>query len=290
MNRNQILDYIREPTLLHPASVDDLAGLISRYPYFQGAYVLLARVFKQNNDLRFDEALKDAAVHSPDRIRLYEVLHLNENEKSNTNFQKFPEAEPLGQSEAPPVMIPEPKTPKDIRLEPVDPEPLLTDQTWPPSSEQDLISEILHYPEIDKGIFEDTEKESLSPQGELQYSFFEWLQKISASIPIEQGRKTSGQEPEREASKKSRHELIEQFILAEPKISRPVKTEFFSPVSMAKKSVEDRHDIVTETLARVFENQGNTDKAIQIYKKLSLQYPAKSRYFAALIEKLENQT
>lgn len=46
-------------------------------------------------------------------------------------------------------------------------------------------------------------------------------------------------------------------------------------------------DIVTEAMAEVWEKQGNSVKAIDIYNKLSLLEPAKSTYFAAKIEDLK---
>ena len=45
-------------------------------------------------------------------------------------------------------------------------------------------------------------------------------------------------------------------------------------------------DNVTETLAKIFINQGYPERAIDIYTKLSLHYPEKSAYFASLIENL----
>ena len=49
-------------------------------------------------------------------------------------------------------------------------------------------------------------------------------------------------------------------------------------------------DLVTETLARIYEQQGNHAKAIATYRELALKYPAKSAYFAALVQKLEGRT
>ncbi|MBR5924087.1 MAG: hypothetical protein IKZ60_01385 [Bacteroidales bacterium] len=47
-------------------------------------------------------------------------------------------------------------------------------------------------------------------------------------------------------------------------------------------------DFCTETLAQIYADQGYPDQAIQIYSRLSLRFPEKSAYFAALIEKLKN--
>ena len=50
---------------------------------------------------------------------------------------------------------------------------------------------------------------------------------------------------------------------------------------------EEGFDLCTETLAGIYAEQGYLNEAKQIYSKLSLRYPEKSVYFAALIEKLD---
>jgi hypothetical protein len=45
--------------------------------------------------------------------------------------------------------------------------------------------------------------------------------------------------------------------------------------------------VVTEAMAEVWEKQGNKEKAVAIYTKLSLLDPSKSVYFAAKIEELK---
>ena len=40
--------------------------------------------------------------------------------------------------------------------------------------------------------------------------------------------------------------------------------------------------MVTETLARIYEQQGNFVKAAEAYRKLALKVPEKAAYFAAL--------
>jgi len=46
-------------------------------------------------------------------------------------------------------------------------------------------------------------------------------------------------------------------------------------------------DVVTESMAEVWLKQGNKQKALEVYNKLSLRYPGKSAYFAAKIESLK---
>ncbi|MGL5890600.1 MAG: hypothetical protein ACRC3B_11980, partial [Bacteroidia bacterium] len=65
------------------------------------------------------------------------------------------------------------------------------------------------------------------------------------------------------------------------------KNKFYNPVNMAKQSVQESDEFITETLARIYVKQGNLSKAIRAYQKLSLKFPEKSTYFAALIEELK---
>ena len=78
--------------------------------------------------------------------------------------------------------------------------------------------------------------------------------------------------------------LIDKFIEGEPTIGKPKKEVFFSPIKSAKESLIENDEIVTETLARVYLEQGYLDKAITAYEKLSLKFPQKSSLFANQIK------
>ena len=49
----------------------------------------------------------------------------------------------------------------------------------------------------------------------------------------------------------------------------------------------NKADVITEAMAEVWEKQGNPEKAIEIYQKLSLLEPSKSPYFATRISDLK---
>ena len=86
----------------------------------------------------------------------------------------------------------------------------------------------------------------------------------------------------------SKTEIIDKFIAENPQISRP-KQEFYNPMTVAQASVVDKENIISETLATIYLNQGYVEKAISVYQKLSLKNPEKSVYFAELIEKAKNK-
>ena len=84
--------------------------------------------------------------------------------------------------------------------------------------------------------------------------------------------------------KESNKNLVDTFIEQEPKISKTKKEEFVEPMQSAKEGLIENNELVTETLARVYLEQGHYDKAILAYKKLSLKYPQKNSFFANQIK------
>ena len=63
--------------------------------------------------------------------------------------------------------------------------------------------------------------------------------------------------------------------------------EMEKAVAETAKNSNETREIVTETMADVLIKQGQADKAIQLYIKLSFLNPEKSSYFAAKIEQLK---
>lgn len=56
----------------------------------------------------------------------------------------------------------------------------------------------------------------------------------------------------------------------------------------AMDSISSESGIISESLAKILASQGKVDKAIDMYKKLSLRNPEKRSYFASLIENLNS--
>jgi hypothetical protein len=87
--------------------------------------------------------------------------------------------------------------------------------------------------------------------------------------------------------KQIQSELIDRFIIANPRIEPAREKSDLPPEDISKPSVEETTSFVTETLAQIYINQGYYSKAIDIYEKLSLNFPEKSSYFATQIEKVK---
>lgn len=90
-------------------------------------------------------------------------------------------------------------------------------------------------------------------------------------------------DPKEQREKK---QLIEKFIQNDPQIT-PKQTAFFSVAEKAKLSLAEDETFVTETLAKIYAQQGNNSKAIKAYEILILKNPEKKTLFAARIKELK---
>jgi hypothetical protein len=126
--------------------------------------------------------------------------------------------------------------------------------------------------------------EQKEPLDELQKQYY---QNIVSTTSITELDENLSKIPPMAAPRKE-DKIIQRFIQEEPHIKHPAGAKLDNE-NKAKRSSEDKEELVTETLARIYTEQMLYHKAILTYKKLMLKYPEKSLYFAGQIEQLENK-
>ncbi len=78
MIRRQLLKYITSPETQDTDSAAKLEEVIKKYPFFSTAQILYLKNLQNINDNRYQEQIKLAAIYSPDRGRLKELLNKSE--------------------------------------------------------------------------------------------------------------------------------------------------------------------------------------------------------------------
>jgi len=99
-------------------------------------------------------------------------------------------------------------------------------------------------------------------------------------------------ETDNETENSEGNSLIDKFLMLKPSAIRRISDNQDSEgmenrAAILEKSVTENDELITESLASIYLQQKNYEKALTAYKKLSLKYPEKSIYFATQIEEIE---
>ena len=241
---------IENPQSIKKDDIESLSSIIETYPYFTVAQVLLAIGYDLNEDKRASKQLRLAAAMVPDRNVL---RHRIAESKDKTTAIDL--ADELGNE----------------------------NQQTTVNSQQSL--EDIVIPKIDLS----KSQEELSREMMLLEEKRKSLDELKSLIELRLVElRRENEESKNKENTLSKTEIIDKFIAENPQISRP-KQEFYDPMVVAQTSVLDKENIISETLATIYLNQGYVDKAISMYEKLSLKNPEKSVYFAELINKAKNK-
>ena len=325
MNRTEFYNLIRNPGLIDRPALTDLRELIRIFPWFQTAHMLFLKGLKNVDDVRFETQLKESAPHIADRARLYYLLDTNVVEVehaepvSDTDAVEIDYAEPAAVTAVVEVEQAEPVSDTDsVGIDHAEPaavtavveveqaEPVSADASRSIDELRDEIdrrlAEIAVKDDVEIAVNDDVESEveMPAPNQRPQEQFEEHMLEIDdqPTIPAPQFYH-SGTEPttgdngllELEGEQRvpsTQKDLIDKFIELSPKIEAVRKGDPDPVVDMSLQGTEDMGVFVSETLAKIYVEQGYYARAMNIYDKLCLKYPEKSSYFAAQIDKIND--
>lgn len=246
--------------------------LMNLYPWCSTFTVVYLKSLSLTNDMRFQKELEKYAIQLNSREVIYELLHNVTPDNNAVEFTEEVDAKKLNtntdnKNEKPQEALNVTKDDDlnvDDELEKLIVSNVISDnivneieETKAESRKSDEIE--VHSVSNTTDILENEENDfDDSPK-----SFNDWLR---------QGEKNTDVQTKKE-----------YLTFEKPKIN------FFNPQSSAKKSITKKNLPVSETLAKVFESQGNYPLAISTYEQLILIFPEKKIFFADQIEKIKSK-
>jgi hypothetical protein len=289
--------------LLGQFSTKELENLVGKFPYFQQAHVLLAKKYQQENNPSFDEQLQLAALYTQDRELLFALF--NQRDVS-------PVYEPSV------VILPSPiELPKEEAAE----------QEIGVVSEEDSFEVVVSTQEIVAAqeeeiveVFVETKEDISSPQIEENiqaeepvvevkevfivnqpHTFGEWLTAFNKVDIVKQEEVIAPPpsddlaEPDKELeqlylSNLPLQELVEEETHYSKGLERFIEEQKLKHKPQGIKTANENDlapELITETMARVYEAQKKYAKAIRAYEILAMRYPEKNDFFAARISELK---
>ena len=245
-----------ENLILHPEQMDketlyELRSLLALYPYYQTARLLMLQNLYVLHDPTFDEELRKAAVYLTDRkviFQLVEAAHYKmQTGKQNRNNDADKAKTGNGNGEGNRTIS---LIDKFLDSIPEDSEPKETKKRKPTPADAavDYVAYLMETENDDNGT-------------------------------------DNGHEPQMKGQ-----DLIDNFINKNGgKIELKEIPEFLPQLDENDKAGEkdEEQGYFTETLARIYIKQGRYSKALEIIRRLNLNYPKKNAYFADQIRFLE---
>jgi len=302
MNRNDFMKMIENSGPSDRQMIGEVSELISIFPYFQSAYMLLLKGMQNTADVRFENQLKSSSLHIADREVLYYFLKkepgIVEESEIRVPVDSYSEDDKPDTLQ---VVIESAKNSEELINEiekdtdgsviadkPDENSIMITSEGGYKDSDATIIIVNKESGEIEERVVYMDPGFSVTPEEDLLE-----LDPEPDKLSVTAENLTSADQeskPDTSTVKQLQSELIDKFILANPKIE-PVRENPETPlIDISKPFVEGREEFLTETLAGIYVKQEYYSKAIEIYERLSLKFPEKSSYFASLIEKVKELT
>ena len=274
MVKNRFIDIVKNSHQIKKDDIEGLKSIAEKYPYAQSVQLLFTKGLFITNDISYDDQLHLTAILATDRKMLYKQIMqdalINKIQAVEKKIDVELEQKNI-ESEISQKEIKEKETKRITELE----EDILAEAVN--MSIQLNVTEDFGTEELQEDQEINSEDESASAKN-AKLTFYQWLKATK-------GEKISQEQSE---AKSKADAIIEKFISEDPKIT-PKKVEFFSPSNVAKLSLTDDEDFISETLAKIYVEQEAFEKAIKIFENLSLKFPEKRSYFASQIEILKGK-
>lgn len=290
MTQERFIKLLDNPDLLATISYEELKTLALTYPFVHNLRYLLAIKASQDNHPDFKRNLATAAAYSLDRRRLFDLISAIKVASPNFVFaeeEQVLELKPIETLQRT-LDVREFSSHQSVHT-------LAREVEGAPDQSRNTESGERQVPALDlTRVFADT---SSSPENTtLKHVNIEKPSKVQIDIPsfgewISQFNRpiletVSSPETQPELTTTSNDEDLQENK-PEVKIGQEEILEQATPQMLAEKSVTESKTIISETLAKLYIDQGYSEKAIDMYERLILAFPDKSAYFAAEIEKLK---
>jgi hypothetical protein len=306
MNRQQFYTYLENPHSLNEESLRHLLEVVNEYPFFQAGRMLLVKNLHLIDHIRFNQELKIAAAHIPDRRQLFLLVQSAPPQPTIETplllAPKEDEIPPTVMEHMAEVMVDNPTADETIfdAVSKENPVTVVTDYfevsdvvdgfngnpidfatLKAPVEDEPVVlpvADLLDYelqesPGYQLNVIDDEPVDLNSV-----HSFSQWL-KIMRHHSAPQG------EPD-EKPVKRQMQLIDSFLEQGKTKIIPGKPALGDDDISERRQVETE-PLMTETLANIYIGQKHYEKAIVIFERLSLKYPEKNVYFASRIDELE---
>lgn len=252
MNSNLLQKWIKYPESLDESSLSILKSQIALYPYFQTLYLLYLQNLHTLKCTDRDKEVHKMALHVADRQVLYYLIEQKPQSTEQTNT--------------------------------INPATLQKDKKRPTADRTLSL--------INSFLASRPQEETLA-ENETGYT-------IDYLTYLLQNDETDTQERKTEIPDMRGQDLIDNFLnnpksktnmdysTSGKKESQKLENEDYTQEPLTDVANTDLDDsYFTETLAKIYIKQHRYDKALEIIRKLSLNYPKKNTYFAAQIKALE---
>lgn len=282
---NQLVKSLLQKDSLDQCSLEELQQYADRYPYFGAAQLLLTKKLQTENTERYQDQLQKTYLFFHNPLWVQQLL-------DDTGTAVINEAEikvqPAAQAPVTEEIITETAHPAPIEDAVSLAEAVSHDTNYIPAPEPVTITEIT---EPAKAVVEDKtaiEITAVTSNNDLLFEPYHTVDYFaSQGIKFKEEEKPADKFSQQLKSFTEWLKTMKKLPVAE--MTRTVETASEKKVEqLAEHSLEER-EVITEAMAAVWEKQGNREKAIEVYSKLSLLEPAKSPYFAAKIEILKKE-